>query len=87
MAVADHSEFGPGYRLSFWLGHTAATRETADNCQIEGWPFAGTPVRFDWPREQTQVEDIKGLLLRAYEAGQHQAKKEIRDVLGIKEPR
>lgn len=81
----EHRQRFKGYDVTFWKGGTAAEPSTADSCRIEGSPFVYES--FALPAEQRRVDQMMRLLDHTFERGRRTAKREIREALGVPEPR
>lgn len=88
--MTDHTEYRTYCRISYWKDGSAATSDEAwTHCKV-------TPLGLHSFGEQTfentnddghRMRKLLSFLDNAYERGRSDAKREIRDVLGVKEPR
>lgn len=88
--MSEHQQRYPFCRVTYWKGHTASsTMEDWTVCKV-------TPLGAYSYGAQSFGNSHKGIYARdallsflgtVYELGQSHAKREIRDVLGVKEPR
>lgn len=82
-----HHRRGNGYGVSFWAKGAASNDESADNaivyCGPPGMPYP--EFRFKLPDESFEMQRLEHALTRAFKAGDHHARAEIREVLGVRE--
>ena len=73
----------------FWKDNAASDEEHADRVVIEVFAGAHGPVSlpFEWPAGRDDMRVVRRMLDLAFEAGEMHAKKQIRDALGVKDPR
>src|SRR5258708_76632 len=81
---------GSGYcQTVFWNGNTAGNEDDATRAIVIVGP-SGMPhgeIEYRWPEQRFDVEKIERMLGHAFEYGKLAAKREIRDVLGVIQPR
>lgn len=88
MADFEHRVYSPWSQRIYWNDNRACGVEEATVCVLQVGPDAFyTNLEFAWPADRSKVEKVERMLEAAYGLGQVAAKKEIRDVLGVKEPR
>lgn len=75
--------------VCFWNGNTAGNEDNATRAVVylgpPGMPYP--EFEFAWPEGRHAVEKFERALGKAFDRGVYAAKKEIRDVLGVKDPR
>ena len=88
--MGEHTERYPFCRVTYWNGNTAATADgewTRCNVTPIGIYTSGEQ-HFDNSNGGIYARDsLLRFLEKAYECGRYDAKREIREVLGVKEPR
>ena len=89
--TGEHREFHKSFELYFWArgengGTVAGTRDDAVKVDLKSGPLSNQ-ISFLWPEQEREVQMIGWLLDRAFDRGDALARKEIRDVLGVKDPR
>lgn len=82
---ALHTELHPYCRVSYWNGNVAATSaEPWTHCRIDLFGLYPNSHEFNNTRDRDRflrfMDDV-------FERGRNAAKREIRQILGIKEPR
>lgn len=87
----DHRVYGRSSTRIYWRsadkmsGSTVAAEEhNATSVVLQVGPdFYGNNLDFKWPDDRLKVEKLERILEAAFDAGRNDAKKEIRDVLGV----
>ncbi len=76
------------HEVSFWNGNSASDEAGATHAAVavKGRVYC-RQLSFKWPEEKASVDALETMLRRAAEHGREAAKREIRDVLGIKQQR
>lgn len=89
--AGKHTEFHKSFELKFWAhsdtgGTVAGTRDNAVRVDLTSGPLSNE-ISFRWPEQAGEVERVGWLLDRAFERGDAEARKQIRDVLGVRNAR
>ena len=86
---AEHCRWMQGYRVSHWKGNVASSFKDCDKAEIIMQGEMGTSIRmaFDMPSESNNLVCIEAMLERMHEFGYAKAKQDLRDFLGVKNPR
>jgi hypothetical protein len=79
-----HRRYGQSYSVSFWKDNVASSEADATRAALEVSPMSYPTFYFDWPAQRYELEKLEHALARAFERGVWAAKKEIRDVLGVR---
>jgi hypothetical protein len=91
MAIASslsHREYFPSYCLVFWKGNTASNNRDADRTDIEVFAGAFGPAKLSFTRDEgSRLETTRRMLDLAFAAGESASKKQIRDLIGVKDQR
>jgi len=84
-----HRRYGQSYSVCFWKGNSASDEDNATRVRLEvGAPGMPYPTfEFEWPGQKFELARLEDALAKAFERGTSAAKKEIRDVLGVRDPR
>lgn len=88
-ASKPHHRMSPSHGVCFWNGNAAGNEDDATRAVVylgaPGMPYP--EFEFEWPAQKHAVELLERALGKAFERGVYAAKQEIRNVLGVKEPR
>jgi hypothetical protein len=84
----NHAEYYPWGRISFWRKNVAVgDYSSADTMQFEvGFGLQIEMIQFSWD-ETRKIEALKRALHNAFNSGEHNARQQIREALGVKEER
>jgi len=88
--MSEHTERYPFCRVNYWKNHTAASADGDwDTCNVTplGAYTYGEQSFENNPQSIYRRDALIAFLEKAYELGRSHAKREIREVLGVKEPR
>jgi hypothetical protein len=71
------------HEVAFWKGNSASDEAEATHATVtvKQEIYCNT-LSFKWPEEKINVDSLEAMLRRAFQIGRHDAKREIRDVLG-----
>lgn len=81
-----HHRHGHGYGVSFWRDGAASNEESATSAIV----YTGSPgmpypeFHFDLPGQKFEMEKLERALMKAFKAGDAQARQEIRNALGVR---
>lgn len=82
MSGDQHRWYRPTHQIAFWKDNVASVADKA-NCAVVEIAGGFPSWRFEWPGQRYEIEKLEGALHRAYECGKSDAKREIRDALGV----
>ena len=86
--LLSHRKYGCCYDRVYWNGNLAGDASDATRAVVEVRTGAyRNDIEFQWPSDRSKIENLEAMLDRAFERGREDAKKEIRSVLGVKDPR
>lgn len=78
-----HRRRSETHEVSFWMDNTASDEVYATKAVVEvKHEIYTTRMEFDWPKERAKLADLERMFERVFEKGRHDAKREIRKVLG-----
>lgn len=82
-----HQRYGNGYNVSFWRDGSASNEENATHAIVysgaPGMPYPEMKFSLIHDDERHEMEKLERMLQKAFKAGDAQARKEIRDALGV----
>lgn len=73
------------HEVAFWNENHASDEAEATRATVvvKMERSYSTQLAFKWPEEKANVDALETMLRRAFEIGRHDAKREIREVLGL----